>query len=133
PKWDLMPRIENGCLQGNQPPSLARLALWLKARIQVSTRPDWYFVKLHTHGATEANQRMLLGDPMVQFHRDLIQLAREDSNFHVHYVTARELYNLTRAAEAGWQGSVASARDFVLVWKGTAAAAATLDAQPCLR
>ena len=30
-KWGLLPRIENGCIQGSQPPSLERLPLWLQA------------------------------------------------------------------------------------------------------
>ena len=114
-KWGIFPRIENGCLQGNQPPSLDRLDPWLAARVQVPTRPDWYFVKLHTHGAPEANQRVLLGEPMVAFHRGLAEKAERDPNFFFHYVTAREMYNLVRAAEAGWQGTVAEARDFALV------------------
>lgn len=117
-KKGIIPRIENGCLQDNQPPSFARVNAWLKARVQVATRPDWYFVKLHTHGAPEANQRVLLGDPMVQFHRDLARHAAENPNFHIHYVTARELYNLAKAAEAGWTGSIADARDFHLIWNG---------------
>jgi hypothetical protein len=114
-KWGLLPRLENGNLQGNQPPSLVRLGLWLKARIQIPTRPDWYFVKLHTHGANERNMEVLLGEPMVQFHRDLARLAAENENFHFHYVTAREMYNLVRAAESGWTGGVEAARDYELV------------------
>jgi hypothetical protein len=114
-KWGILPHLENGCLQASQPLSLARLALWLKARVQVPTRPDWFFVKLHTHGAPEANHRALLGEPMVRFHRDLAEYARGRPNFHYHYVTAREMYNLVRAAEAGWTGTVAAARDYQLV------------------
>jgi hypothetical protein len=121
-KWGVAPRIENGCLQDNQPPSMARLELWLRARVQVPSRPDWFFVKLHTHGASEANQRVLLGEPMVRFHQALARRANEDADFHYHYVTAREMYNLARAAEAGWTGSVAAARDYQLVWGGSAAA-----------
>jgi hypothetical protein len=121
-KWGLVPRIENGCLQEGQPPSLARLELWLRARVQVPRRPDWFFVKLHTHGAGEANQRVLLGEPMARFHQALARRAEEDPNFHYHYVTAREMYNLARAAEAGWTGSVAAARDFQLVWGDSAPA-----------
>jgi hypothetical protein len=117
-KWGLLPRIENGCLQGNQAPTAERLDLWLKARIQVPTRPDWYFVKLHTHGAKEDNQRVLLGEPMVRFHEALARRAAEDRQFHFHYVSAREMYNLVRAAEAGWQGDVEGARDFELLWNG---------------
>ena len=115
-KFGLVPRVENGNLQGNQPPTEARLDLWLKARVQVPQRPDWFFVKLYTHGATESNQAVVLGDPMVRFHETLARRAKENPQFHFHYVTAREMYNLVKAAEAGWTGSVADARDFELVW-----------------
>ncbi len=114
-KWGILPRLENGCVQHSQPPSLERLALWLKACVQVPTRPDWYFVKLHTHGANEKNMDVLLGEPMREFHRGLARLARENSDFEYHYVTAREMYNLARAAEANWSGEVEAARDHVLV------------------
>lgn len=114
----LLPRVENGCIQGNQAATIARLGAWLKAKVRVPTRPDWYFVKLHTHGAPEANQRVLLGDPMVEFHRALALRAEADPSFHFHYVTAREMVNLVKAAEVGWRGSVDAARDFQLVWDG---------------
>jgi hypothetical protein len=116
-KAGLLPRVENGCIQGNQAPTMRRLDLWLRARIQIPSRPDWFFVKLHTHGAPEGNQAVLLGEPMIGFHRALAERAAQDLNFHYHYVTAREMYNLAKAAEAGWKGSVADARDFELVWK----------------
>jgi hypothetical protein len=114
-KWGLVPRIENGCIQSNQPASIERIRAWLNAAVQVSGRPDWYFVKLHTHGAPEWNQKVLLGEPMVQFHRDLALRAQNDPNFQFHYVTAREMYNLVRAAEAGWRGTVDQARDHRLI------------------
>ena len=114
-KFGFLPRVENANLQGNQPPTALRMDLWLKARIQVPSRPDWFFVKLHTHGAPEGNQAVLLGPPMVRFHEMLAVRAKADSNFHYHYVTAREMYNLARAAEAGWQGTVEDARDFEFV------------------
>jgi hypothetical protein len=115
PKWGFIPRLENGCLQGSQPPDPERIDLWLRARVQVPTRPDWFFVKLHTHGGVEWNQKVLLGEPMVRLHRALAERAAADPNFHFHYVTAREMYNLVRAAEDGWQGSVDEARDYHLV------------------
>lgn len=113
-KWGMMPRIENGCIQRGQPPTARRLELWLTARVQVPARPDWFFVKLHTHGAPETNQQVLLGDAMVHFHEALALRAARDSYFSFHYVTAREMYNLARAAEAGWQGTVEEARGFEL-------------------
>jgi hypothetical protein len=113
-RFAFRPYIENACIQHNHPPTLARLDLWMKARIGVAQRPDWLFVKLHTHGATEANQQVLLGQAMVRFREDLAQRAAANPNFHFHYVTAREMYNLARAAESGWTGAVTDARDFDL-------------------
>lgn len=114
-KWGAFPRLENGCLQGSQPPAIERLDRWLRARIQVPGRPDWFFVKLHAHGAEEASHETLLGEPMRLFHEGLARRARENPRFHYHYVTAREMYNLVKAAEAGWKGSVGEARDCRLV------------------
>jgi hypothetical protein len=114
-KWGIFPRLENGCLQGSQLPSLERLKLWLTARVQVRSRPDWFFVKLHAHGAMEASHDALLGAPMREFHGALASYAREHPSFHFHYVTAREMYNLARAAEDGWTGSVDAARDYELL------------------
>jgi hypothetical protein len=114
-KLGILPHIENGCLQGSQPPRIDRLDLWLRARVQVGAHPDWFFVKLHTHGAEESNMDVLLDEPMVRFHDALAQRARENSAFHYHYVTAREIFNLVRAAESGWTGSIAEARDYQLV------------------
>jgi hypothetical protein len=122
-RWGIAPRVENGCIQGNQPPTDARIPAWLRAGVRVAGRPDWFFVKLHTHGATESNQRVLLGEPTVEFHRALARRAAADPNFRYHYVTAREMYNLVRAAEAGWEGSVDGARDYELVWAGAPAGA----------
>ena len=112
PNGRLVPRIENGCIQASQPPSMKRLEHWIRLGVGVASRPDWAFVKLHTHGATESNQRVLLGPAMVAFHAALARRAAVDSRFMFHYVTAREMYNLARAAEAGWTGPVCSALNF---------------------
>jgi parallel beta-helix repeat protein len=114
-KFGVFPRIENGCLQSNQAPSMYRLKLWLKASVQVPTRPDWYFIKLHTHGAPEANREILLGQAMCNFHTALASRAMFDHKFYFHYVTAREMYNLARAAEDGYKGPVNEARDYEIV------------------
>jgi len=114
-KWGFLPILENSCIQLTQPPSPRRLDLWLKARIQVPSRPDWLFLKLYTHGAHEEAQAVLLGDATVNLHRTLAERRERNANFCFHYVTAREMYNLVRAAESGWKGSVADARDFEIL------------------
>jgi hypothetical protein len=114
-KLGVLPGIENASLQGNLPPNGHRLDLWLGCRVQVPSRPDWFFVKLHTHGANEGNMPVLLGEPMVRFHRLLRDRADRDPRFHFHYVTARELYNLAVSAADGHTGPVEAARDYRLV------------------
>ncbi len=126
PHWGLIPRTENGCLQASQPPDIDRLETWLKARVQVPSRPDWFFVKLYAHGAPESNHGVLLGEPMARFHQDLADRARRDPIFHYHYVTAREMYNLVKAAEEGWSGAVAEALDYHLVWERALPSARTV-------
>lgn len=122
-KWGLVPRMENACVQASQPPNIRRLDSWLRARVQVPGRPDWFFVKLHAHGAPEDAHEVLLGHPMIQFHEELARRAQSNPRFHYHYVTAREMANLAHAAQAGFHGSVDQARDFLYVANQTVAQA----------
>jgi len=62
---------------------------------------------------------------MVRFHEELARQARENPHFHFHYVTAREAYNLIKAAEAGFTGTVQEARDYLLVSNLSPAAGAS--------
>jgi hypothetical protein len=80
---------------------LARLQLWRRANVHVAGRPDWLFVKLHTHGAQERNADMLLGEPMRAFHEELRRHAAENEWFEYYYVTAREMAALVHQAEQG--------------------------------
>ncbi len=111
-KFGIIPRIENSDLTGINPPTAQRLRLWEKTHIHVAGRPDWLFVKLHTHGAIERNSVTLLGEPMRAFHRHLAERAKNDETFHFHYVTAREIVNILHAAEAGEQGNPGAFRDY---------------------
>lgn len=97
----IMPRIENGDLLLNRPPTWQRMTQWLRCGIHVAGRPDWCFVKLHTHGCKDGNIDTLLGEQTQQFHRTLAAQASERRNFHYHYVTAYEMAQLVHQAEAG--------------------------------
>jgi hypothetical protein len=100
-KFGCLPGLENAELHGGHLPSVRRLRLWLQAMVHVRGRPDWIFVKLHTHGAPERNAGMLLGEPMRNFHESLARRAAEDPRFRYYYVTAREMAGLVRQAEQG--------------------------------
>jgi hypothetical protein len=100
-KFGMLPRVENGDLLGNHPPSLRRLQLWLTAGVMVKHRPNWRFVKLHTHGCKDGNIDMLLGERMQLFHHELAELHSLQPNFRYHYVSAWEMAQLVHCAERG--------------------------------
>lgn len=105
-------RLESGALDAGDPPSRARLGTWIDQFVHVDGRPEWTFVKVHTHGALEANARVLLGEPMADLHAALGELA--SAGWRVHYVTAREMYNVARAAMDGMVGSPAAYVDYAI-------------------
>ena len=100
-KFGILPRIENGDLLGNHPPSLQRLQLWLQSGVTVQGRPNWRFIKLHTHGCKNGNIDMLLGKRMQLFHQELAELRSLQPNFRLHYVSAWEMSQLVHRAERG--------------------------------
>jgi hypothetical protein len=109
-KWGVLPRIEHADVSGNNPGTAGRVDLWVRQRIGVVDRPDWIFVKVHTHGCQEKNFKAVM-DPGL--HKAL-QRYNDGQRFKLHYVTARETYNLVKAAEAGLTGDPNQYRDFVL-------------------
>lgn len=100
-KWGVLPRLENGEITGVNPPTSRRVDLWVRQAIGVVGRPDWVFVKVHTHGCVAANMSALLGDPMAAARTHLQRMYRDAPGWQFHYVTAREMFNLVLAAEDG--------------------------------
>ena len=98
-KWGILPRIENGDLSGENPPTPRRIGLWARQRIHVRGRPKWVFIKLHTHGANERNLEALLGGPMDRTLDHLERAYNDGARYRLHYVTAREMVEVIRAAE----------------------------------
>lgn len=113
-KWGLLPRIENADVRAAQPPTESRVDLWIRQHVHVQGRPEWVFVKIHTHGTQEQDLETLLGEPMDRMHDYLERKYNDGSNYVLHYVSAREAYNIAKAAEAGCTGSPHAYRDFVL-------------------
>lgn len=98
-RFGIVPRIENGDIIAGRPMTITRLDQWLAAGVGVLGRPNWQFVKLHTHGCKVGNIDAWLGGEMGQFHRDLRRRAGEDPMFRYHYVTAWEMAQLVHQAE----------------------------------
>ena len=110
----IMPRIENADIRRTQPPTPARVDDWVATGVHVEGRPEWVFVKIHTHGTQEPDMDTLLGDAAEAMHAHLENAYNDGTNYVLHYVSAREVYNIVKAAESGRTGNPADYRDFVL-------------------
>lgn len=106
--------IEAGDLTGHFPPSAARVRTWASQGIHVAGRPEWIFAKVHTHGAQEANAASLLGAGGRALHEALTTEFNDGQSWVLHYVTAREMYNIAMAAMAGQAGDPNQYRDWLL-------------------
>ncbi len=87
------------------------MAAWLSAHVHVAGRPEWVFIKLHTHAMQ--NRAAFLSSEMDELFAAMEHWWNRPP-FRLHYVTAREAYNLVKAAEAGRSGDPNDYRDFVI-------------------
>ncbi len=102
--------IDNSALAGRNPASLRRLENWKRAAISVAGRPDWMFIKLHCHGMDPRDDDAMLGAPMRQFLRTLVDGAGARGET-LHFVSAREMVNIILAACDGGEGNPGDYRD----------------------
>jgi hypothetical protein len=109
----LAPRIESAAVTAADPGSGARVRTWVEQGISVEGRPEWVFVKVHTHGAPEAQAESLLGAGGEALHRAL-QRYNDGRAWRLHYLTAREMYNVAAAAIDGREGDPNGFRDYLL-------------------
>jgi len=114
-KWGIFPRIENSDISKASPPTNDRIDQWIDMGIHVKGKPEWVFVKIHAHGAGEDDMDVLLGQPMENMFSYLENNYCNTNQYFLHYVSAREMYNIAKAAEAGEKGSPNKYRDYILV------------------
>jgi hypothetical protein len=113
-KFGFLPRIENSDIRAKTPPDARRVDAWVQTGIHVQGRPEWIFVKIHTHGAQEPDFDTLLGAPMRDAFRHLGERYNDGKDWKLHYVSAREMYNVIKAAEAGMAGDPNQYRDYLI-------------------
>lgn len=105
-------RIESSAVTAKDPATRARVRSWVDQEIHVEGRPEWVFVKVHTHGAPDAQAASLLGAPGREMHEALAEL-NDGVRWKLHYVTAREMFNIAVAAMRGLAGDPNAYRDLV--------------------
>jgi hypothetical protein len=113
-KMGIFPTIENPEIHSNAMGTPDRIRRWVKQHVHVKGRPEWIFVKVSCHGAEERNLDALLGDGADRMYGSLENGYRDRPGFRLHYLTAREMYNIVKAAESGKTGDPFGYRDFHL-------------------
>jgi hypothetical protein len=103
-------RIESGAVTANDPGTASRVNTWVSQGIHIEGRPEWLFVKVHTHGAPDAQAKSLLGDAGREMHRALRRY-NDGEEFVLHYVSAREMFNIALAGMHGLRGDPNDYRD----------------------
>ena len=113
-KKGVFPQIENSDVRKTFPPTPNRVDIWVDQGIHVEGKPEWIFIKIHTHGAQDGDMDTLLGEPIEAMHTHLNECYNDGEKYALHYVSAREAYNIVKAAEAGKEGNPNDYRDFIL-------------------
>jgi len=92
-------------------PQKHRIKNWLKHAPIVKGRPEWVFLKTYSHAFQ--SQHEVISE---QFKEMLFELKRvcKEKKLSLHFVTAREAYNMVKAAEAGHNGNPELYRDFLI-------------------
>ncbi len=106
--------VENANVDDAMPPVPSRIDQWIDTNIHVKGRPEWIFVKIHTHGSRESSFPVYFEEPAEKMFRHLLERYNDGKDYVLHFVTAREAYNIIKAAEAGYTGNPNDYRDFVV-------------------
>ena len=113
-KKGIFPQIENSDVRKGMEPTQDRIDLWVEANVHIEGRPEWRFIKVHTHGTQEQDMDILLGKPCDEMFSYLESKYNDGENYILHYVNSREMYNIIKAAEEGRTGNPNSYRDYFL-------------------
>jgi hypothetical protein len=95
-------------------PTKHRVDLWLQSNIKVIGRGNWIFVKIFTHGAPNTEIPVMFGKDLDQVYSYLETKYNDGKKYKLHYVTARQAYNIIKAAEAGETGDPDQYLDYAI-------------------
>ena len=128
PQGDLLlfqgPRSPMPSSEESQGLSLSNMDRWVAEGVHVKGQPKWKFVKLHTHGIQQAGRRtgnerlegpaLLWGEPAARFWTGVLEKYNDGKKYRLHFITAREAYNIARAAESGKKGDPYDYLDYII-------------------
>jgi hypothetical protein len=118
PSWNprrLFLDVEDGNIHPAMPANATRVHRWVNARVHIPERPDWVFIKTWGHSAsTRGDMEEFLGPDFDSALTELERNFNDGKRYVLHYVTAREAFNLARAAADGKQGDPRQYYDYVI-------------------
>jgi hypothetical protein len=107
--------VENAEIHAAVPVTPRRMDAWMRANIHVEGRPEWRFIKIHTHGgSTKEDADEILGPELDRALTYMEKEYNDGAHYVLHYVTAREAFNLARAAVDGKQGDPRQYYDYLI-------------------
>ena len=104
--------IDRGSIQDMDLPTPSRADEWVKKGVYIKGKPEWKFIKLHMHGAL--HPEAIRGENMDRTLTHLEKKYNDGKKYRLHYVTAREAYNIVKAAESGLSGNPGEYRDYLI-------------------
>jgi hypothetical protein len=127
-------RVEDAHIRAALPATPARVDQWVRTAVQVSGRPEWVFIKLWGHGAgSDGDVEDMLDGSFDRALEYLEQTYNDGRRYVLHYVTAREAYNVAMAAAAGMSGDPACYYDWeVPPYQASAQAPRTVSPAGCV-
>ena len=109
--YSLLPYMDNAEISSEKPFERKRVENWIKANVHVAGKPEWLFLRTSTRGAKPDIANMLLGDDGRQMYMQLVDKFSYP-DYRLHFVTAREAYNIAAAAIDGHGGNPNDYRDY---------------------
>ena len=103
--------LEYGAVEYYAVPNSERINRWIDANVHVKGKPEWVFVKVYSHGCQSAE--VILNHYLNSMLSSLQNICQE-REIKLHYMTAREAYNVVKAAEAGERGNPEQYRNYLI-------------------
>ncbi|MBV1879515.1 MAG: hypothetical protein KUG79_17875 [Pseudomonadales bacterium] len=92
-------RTLGDALTTKYPATEKRISQWINCQVGIKGVDDVFFVKLSTHGAVDFP--VVLGAEMESIFLHLEKNYNDGINYALHYVSAREMYNIIKSLERG--------------------------------
>ena len=98
-KFGIFPRIENGRLAANMGMGKDRISMWLKSNVHIEGKENIVFVSLYSHGTQEKDMKFFFDEGGLDALFTNLEEFCFESNIDLHYVSARNMYNVVKGME----------------------------------